>query len=462
MLIVVDDLTLDSGAVMSGSGGIAADMPLSNLRVLQMSERTRMTTISGSTHIILDGTALVSPEVGFDLVAVLGYDGAPTRNMLRNSVSSASGSWTHNNMLLLFPDPSKVPPAGLPSQIFSLEAITATTNNYAEQTLDKPSNAGGAEPALDLITEIVALKGVSGDQLRIHVSSTEGGGPHSAQADFDLAAGTILVAATDQGDFTAGTATITSLGGGWYRCALPYQTDTGENLVVKFEILDAVVSDISVYCIAPNTMLNTADRTLAEYPLVENDGAGPMFQVTQTGAGAATAWAHAASRNHMKGFDRFSFYDHAASAQFSGSVFVPLWDPYNALGWIEMGRMIVGTAIEIGGAATVCPPAISFGAEETGGQIEADGGEIFRPQRTIRRQLDISIRYTTKAEAFDDYYRLQRTQGRSRQVLVIAQEGDDFYEQDGMVYGYIDNLESMPVSGVDGSYTWDLELVEAP
>jgi uncharacterized membrane protein len=84
------------------------------------------------------------------------------------------------------------------------------------------------------------------------------------------------------------------------------------------------------------------------------------------------------------------------------------------------------------------------------------------------RRLDLTLRYIgatreeARALAYDELHLLRRVHGRSRQVLVIADETDPLYLQEGMVYGYIDELPPMPVSGRDGRFALPISILETP
>jgi hypothetical protein len=47
-------------------------------------------------------------------------------------------------------------------------------------------------------------------------------------------------------------------------------------------------------------------------------------------------------------------------------------------------------------------------------------------------------------------------------VLVIAEENETRYMQEGMVYGYMQDLPPLPIAGSGGSYTVPFNIVETP
>jgi hypothetical protein len=298
-------------------------------------------------------------------------------------------------------------------------------------------------------------------------------GVHETRAIFDLSAGTAGTAG-DTGDFSGGASSIVDLGDGWYLCRLGYTTDDADGLDVRYQLLTAANSTTMAggegfFAGVPVTMLQTATTDLSEYPLTVHAGTGPMFQVrlafgtiTQEVVSGRSDWKHCASRNRLRGFDRFGFYHLYDELRAEDRIRIELWDPDNANGYIEAGRVVVGRALSLKGVAT------AHGLDETGGQIEMDGGQIYRTQGVVRRRLDLTLRYIgatreeARALAYDELHLLRRVHGRSRQVLVIADETDPLYLQEGMVYGYIDELPPMPVSGRDGRFELPISILETP
>jgi hypothetical protein len=71
-------------------------MPAERLKQYQLSRRWRTTTVANTPYVsaLLDGEGPVAS--GYDLVALLGYDGAPSRNMLRDALDFGD-AWTKTN-----------------------------------------------------------------------------------------------------------------------------------------------------------------------------------------------------------------------------------------------------------------------------------------------------------------------------------------------------------------------------
>lgn len=462
MLVVVEDFTRRE-SVTTDASPIVAAMPGSRLRELQVSRRARITTISDTPYFEAD-FASSSLGLGYDVVAVIGYDGAPSRNMLRSAHRPGLDDppWTRVGMTI--GGSVVAPPSGFPFRVRHV-AMAAGANRFEQDIATKPGKGGSGSFAMPLSSTLIIKQGANDADLRIVVFS--GAGTDFANATFDLSAGTVGSPSTG-GSFSGATAAIVALGGGWYLCRLNYTTDTADDLTVRYLAVtpggsSTLVGNEEWEIGGPTTMLQTADQANAEYPLTNHTGNGPMFQVRVGPAGGGwvdSGWFHMASRNAFREFPRYGFWHQYADLRPEDQVRVELWDPTNANTYIEAGRLIVGRAASLGGGLEC--PTVALLAEESGGQIEADGGQIYRPQRTIRRGLSIRLRYNIRAAAFDEYYFLLRTAGRSRQVLVIAEEDETEYMQDGMVYGYINALRPVPISGSNGRYELRLDVIEAP
>jgi hypothetical protein len=467
-LIVTEDFMQAATAVATSSSA-EASMPASRLRELQVSRRWRTTTIGDTPYIEanLEGNPTGSIKLGYNLVAVIGYDGAPSRNMLGNSLNpTTSAPWVGTNLnvgVALVPSPD-----GFPFAVFNLASAGGVT--HLEQVLQKPGKGSAVigSAALSLSTMALVRQNDDVDDIDLRIIAYSSLGAQEAQADFDLSAGTASVGSVS-GSFTLDEPPdMIDLGDGYFLCRLRYTTDAADSLTLRYQLLDGGSTTIgagdSIFGLAPVTMLQSVDQGEVEYPLTLHTGSGPMFQ-TRLYFGAIASgevvtarsgWKHAATKNALRGFDRFSFfhlYDDLRSEQ---RVRVELWDPTNANGYLEAGRLIVGRAIALKGTI------LSQGLEESGGQIEADGGQIYRGQHRIRRVLPLRLRYLDRATAYDELHFLRRTAGRSRQVLVIAEENETRYLQEGMVYGYMQDLPPLPIAGSGGSYTVPFNIVETP
>jgi hypothetical protein len=288
-------------------------------------------------------------------------------------------------------------------------------------------------------------------------------------AIFNLGSGTVGTTG-DTGGFTLDAATIEDVGDGWYRCTMAFTSDDDDSLSLQVALLTGAGSTTipigdSLILAAPVMLLQSSPTTAYEYPVTNHSGNGPMVQVrigwdldTTETTGQRSGWKHAATRNQFRSFSRYSFYHRFTSRRFESDIWLELWDPNNALGYIEAGRLIVGRAEDFEGNLDT----YSNSSEELGGQQEADGGQIYRQQRPIRRRWRASFRCLTERQAFDQIDYIQNTFGRSRQILVIGEPSEaSVYQQQHLAYGFIENLSDIPLQR-GGYYTWDFDVVQTP
>ena len=472
MLIVEEDFAVAATAIASATP-FNASMPGSRLRELQVSRRSRVTTISDTPRydLSLAGTPAGSIIADYDVVAVVGYDGAPHRNMFRYATRwGLDASWVRSGFLV--GSNFVAPPATVSFRPWLATAVAG--GNHVEQTMtSKPGKGGSGSAALSLAVGIpIRQVSTGGDgDLRIQASDNASGANFVA-ADFDLSAGAVT-ATSDGGTYTIDGTEIEDLGAGWYLCWALFTCSTEDQIKWRFAAVTpggstTMVGD-EIYDVGPPVcMLQSATRLSSEYPITSGEGTGPMFQVrldysSITGSSTDSGWMHAVARNKLRGFSRYAFVHTYTTNRAEDQIRVELWDPDNALTWIEAGRLIVGRSVDLG---SVHAARYALGAEETGGEQEADGGQIYRPQRTVRRRQQIRLQHMTEAQAFDSIHRIQRVQGRSRQILVIGDEDSAKYLQEYMIYGFIDSIEPMPSEVQDSSgnplWEWSFTIRETP
>ena len=469
MLIVVEDFTQDATATTETSPNVAS-MPGSQLRVLQVSERARITTIADTPYFgaSMEGSPLGSINPSYNVVAVIGYDGAPSRNMFRNAHRvMIDAVWTTSGFSAGSSNDSS--PTDFPAFRPWDVNIAAGVNTTDQALASKPGKASNFfdSAALSLVAGFIVKQTANDADLRIIASDVAGGVTNFVRVDFDLSAAT-AGAATVGGTFTSPTApSIVALGDSWYLCRIFYLTGTEDTLNVRFQSLTSggsttMVGNESWLIGPPVQMLGTVDLSTAEYPITSHDGTGPMFNVRLASAAhgefddVSAGWQHCATRNRLRDFPRYSFLHEYTALKSEPLVRVELWDPDNTLDRIEAGRLIVGR-----GATMECA-SFSLSIEESGEQLEADDGSIYRAQKTVRAKASITLHYNEKNLAFDDYNLLQRTLGRSRQLLIVLQEDDTRYLQDGLIYGYLDEINEVQLAGRRGGYQWGFDVVQTP
>ncbi len=470
MLLIIDDLTQLSQAALSASHA-AAGMPESNLRVLQPSVRWRALTEADTPWVELSfGGGYGTQSIQYDTIALLAYDGSPTRNLLRNPGRPASTPWSATGTFTSAP--TIAPPAAIPFQAWSMLSSSGGGALHTEltgiQSPGKASPVTGADPFP--FTLGMPVKQATGDvDLLLIAYSTLL--TAEARSAFDLSAGTVKGGSpTSAGGWLASSAAIVSLGDGWYLPTLSLVTEGADAFSVRFAGLTpggstTIPEAEGLYFGMPAALPTGSDvATVTEWPHL-HDISGPMFRVrlhagditVNETVADRTAWLPAATRNVLRGFGRrYSFFHRYAALQTEPNIRVELYDPYNTNGYLEAGRLVVGRSLKLKGTI------IGHGLDESGGQAEADGGQIYRPQRKVRRVEELVLRYSDRATAYDELHYLRRVQGRSRQVLVVAEESEAKYMQEGLVYGYIDDLPPLPISGSNASWTIPMTVVETP
>ena len=469
MLVVTKDFTQDAGTTMTASTE-ATSMPASNLKELQPSERTRITTITDTPHVqgALDGGGAVS--TGYDVLFVAAYDGAPSRNMLRSALNLTATEWTYVNV-------TNTPGIVSPPSALSLApldiAATATGVVTIDQTFTVPgkSSPGDGPSNLALRLEIWARQNDVVDDLDLKLFVGSAIATHDAFAVYNLGSGSVG-SSGDTGNYTLDSAAIAGDDDGdWYRCTLNFTTDVADSMTIRLQLLTgagatSIPITESLLVGAPVMLLQSADSTVAEYPVTSHIGTGPMFRVrygwdltTSEHADSPTDWEHCASRNFLKGYEdgRYNFYHKITSQLSEYDARVEFWDPHNALGYIEMGRFGIGQSSNLSPRMT----DIELMFEETGGQQEADGGQIYRSQRTVRRGMGMTFRAFTRAEAMDDIAFLMSSRGRSRQVFAVGSPNAWNFKQNTCVYGYLNQLDPIP-SPTKTIWNWRTTVIETP
>lgn len=474
MLIVFNDLVKHSDTTLDASNE-ATNMPVENLQNLQPSDRWRATTITSTPWVEaqLFGGVTAAEVAAWDTVAFIAYDGADSRNLLRDAhdmdlLGADNGTWVDTNVFSPTTGLGYLP-TGFGSPILGISvSANALGAVHVIQTLEKPGVGGEGPVAMTFRYRAFANQVLTGDDLdlRLRLDSTTGT-TGNATVDFDLSAGTTKTPTTG-GGFTVDSESIFDFGDGWFLCEMVVTTNAGgTNLVSRVQLTTAagatsIPANEGLRIAAPSLILSSADSSQSEYPITSHMGTGPMWQVKH-GAGVdpsdnLSGWMHTATRNEMSDWGgRYNFYHQLVAPTADLGVRAEFWDPNNENAYIEAGRWIIGEAVDFSNDLT----NVSLLVEETGGQQEADGGQIYRPQRTIRRRIELEIQYTTRAKAMDELHQMQRLQGRSRQVLVIVNPDESTFLQEYIIYGYIQTLDPMISEGQD-FWSWRFTILETP
>jgi len=151
---------------------------------------------------------------------------------------------------------------------------------------------------------------------------------------------------------------------------------------------------------------------------------------------ARTPWLHAPQNQDLENWTFNHLWYRYPAVRSDGLVRLELYDPNNADAYIQAGRLIIGKALDT--TARVASGGVNINFEETGGEVEARGGQIYRARNAKRRVLSVHLQYTTEAEAIGELLRLQRIAGRSQPVFAVLDQTETTYGQEYSIYGFLD------------------------
>lgn len=468
MFIGTKDFTELSSTDVGASASVTS-MPAFNLKILQPSAKPwRNTTLTNTPYIYANMDTGGPVALGYNAVAVVGYKtDAPSRNWFRNALDLGDG-WTLTNCTSAAAETN--PPQEIPCAPLELTA-SSTASTRAEQIFNEKPGAGSdlGEVGLALRLEALVKQNGSDDvDFRLVAYSTAGFGTDGADGIFNLGSGTVT-SSNANGNFSGNSASISALSNGWYRCSLDFTCDDDASLSATLQLLDqtgsvTVTSGESLFLAAPVLTLQTSDDTDAEYPVTNHDGTCPMYQVrigwdlsTTETTEFRSGWKHMASRNVLEGFDKLTFSHSFATPRSEFDVWVEIWDPSNTYDYTQAERLLILQKADLSEKMV----SLTLGIDESGGEQEADGGQIFRPQNFIRRTAEVVFRHATRQQAMDEIYRIQRTRGRSRQVFVSGLLSDERYQHEASFYGFLDTVDPIP-SPTKDHWHWTMRLRETP
>lgn len=239
---------LATGTVVSGTGTItsvgngwyrcsisgASDLTGTNNCVIQLTDASGNATYTGdgTSGLYLWGAQLEIGSTATDYMvsgATNGFRAAPIvtgsatargllveeqrTNLLLYSEEFDNAAWTIDNITKTAN--TNVAPDGTVTADSITESAT-TANHRTNQSIAKAASA---------ITYTASVYAKTNGR-NIRVSFDSGSTANSVEAGFNLTSGTISVAATAAGTFTNPSASITSIGNGWYRCTITGTTGT--------------------------------------------------------------------------------------------------------------------------------------------------------------------------------------------------------------------------------------------
>lgn len=101
---------------------------------------------------------------------------------------------------------------------------------------------------------------------------------------------------------------------------------------------------------------------------------------------------------------------------------IEIFDPANADGYVEFGRVLVARAYRPGLNYSYGDNAFSIDPRTE--MVESQGGLRTYDERGQRRTLRVGFQYLTETELFGDVFRIMNRQGVSRQVFVVPDPED--------------------------------------
>ena len=180
-------------ATVSASQAATA-LPASNLKTLQPSVRWRATTISDTPYVEADlfgGASFL--DLDYDVVGLIGYDGAPTRNMLRQAQELDGSAWTQTGTGTVQLDAGGDHPDSKTMIAWEISKTTSAASLHLEQTFTKPGkgSSGSSVPTLPLQFGIFARDNTVGFDINLRVIAYSTISTQEVRVDFDLTNGDI-------------------------------------------------------------------------------------------------------------------------------------------------------------------------------------------------------------------------------------------------------------------------------
>ena len=172
----------------------------------------------GSTASTYIPTTTAAVTVATPRITDAGYWAEEARtNLLLRSQEFDNAAWTKTGATI------SADAITAPDGTTTADKLSEDTSLGAHRFLASQSKAASATT----YTFSAYFKAAERSQMRL---AFDDGGSNGASAIFDASNGTISTAAAISGDFTSPSATISSLGGGWYRATLTATSNTGTTI----------------------------------------------------------------------------------------------------------------------------------------------------------------------------------------------------------------------------------------
>lgn len=119
---------------------------------------------------------------------------------------------------------------------------------------------------------------------------------------------------------------------------------------------------------------------------------------------------------------------------------VDVIDAGNSDGWFEAGRLIIDAAWQPTIGLT---PNWGVGWIDPGPREESLGGNLYPTQRARRRLIELNLDFNDETEMLANAFELQRTRGRSEDVLVMVDPTETTNWHRTGVYGLMVNIQPL-------------------
>ena len=125
---------------------------------------------------------------------------------------------------------------------------------------------------------------------------------------------------------------------------------------------------------------------------------------------------------------------------------VDIVDAGNSDGWFEAGRLIIDAAWQPDIGLT---PNWGVGWLDPGPREESLGGNLYPTQRSRRRIIELNLDFNDEAAMLANAFELQRTRGRSEDVLALVDPTETTNWHRTGVYGLMTNLQPLVNTAFD-------------
>ena len=219
------------------------------------------------------------PPTPVRLVTINGSNLTAVRNLLLDSHDASTGNWTQSALSSVAADTSVTDPDNGLSAMKVTENTATGVHRYS-QSYTKPG------VAVAYYVSVIAKD--NGRDVTLLVGGNSPAGNNS-KATFDLSAATVG-SVTDSGNFTAGVAAVTDLGGGWTRCVMTGTCDASAKIQIFVQLnngADSYTGDGSsgIHVYSHSVILGSSTAPSIEPSTGAANGALIHVEAAQTEAG---------------------------------------------------------------------------------------------------------------------------------------------------------------------------------